>query len=124
MSDNNIFNNFNFEWDSLLPLNILKKWELWLKELALLLEIRIPRYLFSDILPSTYIELRGFCDSLTQSYAAVCYFRVFDSSSESYKCRIVAAKSKPVTVKQLAIPRLNFQDVYYYQSLFPVYFQH
>ena len=83
MSDNNIFNNFNFKWDSLLPLNIMKKWELWLKELALLLEIRIPRYLFSEILPSTYIELHGFCDSLTQSYAAVCYIRVFDSSSES-----------------------------------------
>ena len=53
MSDNNILNNFNFEWDSLLSLDILKKWELWLKELALLLEIRIPQYLFSNILPST-----------------------------------------------------------------------
>ena len=84
MSDNNIFNNFNFEWDSLLPLNILKKWELWLKELALLLEIRIPRYLFSDILPSKKTELHGFCDSSTQSYIAVCYIRVFDSSSQRY----------------------------------------
>ena len=97
----------NFEWDSLLPVDILKKLELWLNNLALLLEIRIPRYSFSDILPSTKIELHGFCDSSTQSYAAVCYIRVFDSLSERYKCRIVAAKSKVVPVKQLTIPRLQ-----------------
>ena len=60
MSDNNIFKkNFsrncsnNFEWDSLLPVDILKKWKLGLNKLTLLLEIRISQYLFSDILPST-----------------------------------------------------------------------
>ena len=97
----------NFEWDSLLPVEILKKWESWLSKLALLLEIRIPRYLFSGILPSTKIELNGFCDSSTQSYAAVCYIRVFYFSSQRYKCRIVAAKSKAAPVKQLTIPRLE-----------------
>ena len=74
----------NFEWDRLLPVEILKKWESWLSKLALLLEIRIPRYLFSDILPSKKTELHGFCDSSTQSYIAVCYIRVFDSSSQRY----------------------------------------
>ena len=93
----------NFEWDSLLLVDILKKWELWSNKLALLLEIRIPRYLFSEILPSTKFVLHGFCDSLTQSYAAVCYIRVFDSSSQRYKCRIVAAKLKVAHVKQLTI---------------------
>ena len=97
----------NFEWDSLLPVDILKKWELWLGKLALLLEICIPRYLYSDILPSTKIELHGLCDSATQSYAAVCYIRVFDSLSQRSKCRIVAAKSKVAPVKQLTIPRLE-----------------
>ena len=67
----------NFEWDSLLPADILKKWELWLNKIALLLEIHISRCLFSDILPSTKIELHRFCDSSTQPYAAVCYIRVF-----------------------------------------------
>ena len=47
----------NFEWDSLLPVDIMKKYELWLNKLALLLEIRIPGYLFNYILPSTKIEL-------------------------------------------------------------------
>ena len=95
----------NFEWDSLLLVDILKKWELWSNKLALLLEICIPRYLFSEILPSTKFGLLGFC--ATQSYAAVCYIRVFDSSSQRYKCRIVAAKSKVAPVKQLTIPRLE-----------------
>ena len=95
----------NFEWDSLLPVDILTKWELWMSKLALLLEIRILLYLFSNILPSTKIELHGFCDSSTQSY--VCYIRVFDSSSQRYKCRIVAAKLKVAPVKQLTIPRLE-----------------
>ena len=45
----------NFEWDGLLPVDILKKWELGLNKLTLLLEIRISQYLFSDILPSTEI---------------------------------------------------------------------
>ena len=45
----------NFEWDSLLPVDILKKWELGLNKLTLLLEIRISQYLFSDILPSAKI---------------------------------------------------------------------
>ena len=67
----------NFECDSLLPVDILKKWELWMSKLALLLEIRILRYLFSNILPSAKIELHGFCNSSMQSY--VCYIRVFDS---------------------------------------------
>ena len=71
----------NFEWDSLLPVEILKKWESWLNKLALLLEIRILRYLFSDILASTKVELQGFCDSSKQSYAAVCFIRVLDFSS-------------------------------------------
>ena len=51
------------------------------------------------MLPSTKIELHGFCDRSTQSYAAVCYIRVFDSSSQSYTCCIVAAKSKVAPVK-------------------------
>ena len=89
----------NFEWDSLLPVEILKKCESWLIKLPLSLEIRIPRYLFSDILPGTKIELHEFCDSSTQS-------RVFDSSSQRYKYRIVAAKSKVAPFKQLTIPRL------------------
>ena len=89
----------NFEWDSLLPVEILKKCESWLIKLPLSLEIRIPRYLFSDILPGTKIELHEFCDSSTQS-------RVFDSSSQRYKYRIVAAKSKVAPIKQLTIPRL------------------
>ena len=62
MSDNNIFKKIfsrncsnNFEWDSLLPVDILKKWKLGLNKLTLLLEIRISQYLFSDILPSTKI---------------------------------------------------------------------
>ena len=33
--------------------------------------------------------------------------QLFDSSSQRYKCRIVAAKSKVVPVKQLTIPRLK-----------------
>ena len=45
----------NFEWDSLLLVDILKKWELGLIKLTLSLEIRISQYLFSDILPSTKI---------------------------------------------------------------------
>ena len=45
----------NFEWDSLLPVDILKKWELGLNKSTFLLEIRISQYLFSDILPSTKI---------------------------------------------------------------------
>ena len=57
-------------------MDTLKKWESWLNKLALLLEIRVPRYSFNDILPSTKIELHGFCDSLTQSYATVCYIRI------------------------------------------------
>ena len=93
----------NFEWDSLLPVEILKKWESWLSKLALLLEILLLRYLFSDILASTKVELQGFYDSSTQSYAAVYYIRVFDSSSSRYKCRIVAVKSKVAHVKQLTI---------------------
>ena len=57
----------------------------------------------SDILASTKVELQGFYDSSTQSYAAVYYIRVFDSSSSRYKCRIVAVKSKVAHVKQLTI---------------------
>ena len=45
----------NFEWDSLLLVDILKKRELGLNKSTLLLEIRISKYLFSDILPSTKI---------------------------------------------------------------------
>ena len=97
----------NFEWDSLLLVDILKKCELWSNKLVLLLEIYIPRYLFSEILHSTKFGLHGFCDSPTKSYATVCYIRVFDSSSQRYKYRIVAAKSKVAPVKQLTIPRLE-----------------
>ena len=78
-----------------------------MSKLALLLEIRILRYSFSYILPSTKIELHGFCDTSVQSYAVVCYIRVFDSSSQRYKCRIVAAKLNVAPAKQLTIPRLE-----------------
>ena len=97
----------NFEWDSLLTVNILKKWELWLNKLALLLTVCIPWYLFSDILPSTKIELHRFCESSTRFYAAVGYITVFDSWSQRCKCHIVAAKSKVAPVKQSTIPRLE-----------------
>ena len=64
-----------------------------MSKLALLLEIRILRYSFSYILPSTKIELHGFCDTSVQSYADVInneYVddRTIDVSSEQCSNRV------------------------------------
>ncbi|XP_063540322.1 uncharacterized protein LOC134749332 [Cydia strobilella] len=92
-------------WDEEPPSDILQDWLTYRKQLAHLIDFRIPRWLHTHA-DDTLHELHGFCDASNAAYAAVVYLRVVDSTGNIHVA-LVTAKTRVSPVKQVSIPRLE-----------------
>lgn len=87
-------------WDDQLSSEMIKEWDVIMRKLPDLAEIRIPRWLSTSSLME--IELHGFADASEKAYAAVIYIRAAN------KVTLVAAKSKVNPVKnRKTLPKLE-----------------
>ncbi|XP_068144891.1 uncharacterized protein [Drosophila tropicalis] len=89
-------------WDDPIPETLRSRWQAIVKELPLLSHCRISRYIAAS---SPHIELCGFADASTQAYGAVIYSRV--CTTNGYRSRLVAAKTRVAPLKPISIPRLE-----------------
>jgi hypothetical protein len=93
------------DWDEVFTGEILRKWEVWYKDLIEANEIITPRCIYDspeeEVLECT---LHGFGDASQKSYCAVIYF-VYQTSVGVY-VRLLTSKARVAPLKPTSIPRL------------------
>lgn len=91
------------EWDDKIPLDINEKWIEIKKELNIINEIKIDRWIqYSPKYKN--ISIQGFCDASELAYAAVVYMR---TETDIINCKLLAAKAKVAPLKKQTLPRLE-----------------
>ena len=92
------------DWDEGVSPLLLTKWNLFLKNLPLISEIKIPRWVgFS---PQHNIQIHGFCDASEKAYCGSVYIRA-DNSEGRITCHLLVAKTKVAPIKRTTIPKLE-----------------
>lgn len=93
------------DWDDTPLLNVIKLWNLYLQEIPLLREFKVPRF----ILPhgeNHRHELHCFGDASERGYCGVIYLRSFVAEREC-QVQILTSRSKVAPIKKLSLPRLE-----------------
>jgi hypothetical protein len=92
-------------WNQEVPEDVRNDFLLWLRELPLLEEVKIPRWLRGIGDRVVNCSLHTFCDASKTAYAAADFVR---TGYNSYvQVQLVQAKSRVSPLKQLTIPRLE-----------------
>lgn len=92
----------NLEWDEAIPQNLHCEWNLLLKQLELVKNIKIPRHVLHR---AATIQLHGFADASSSAYGCCIYVRYTLQGSVS--CNLLTAKSRVAPIKTTSIPRLE-----------------
>ena len=96
-----------FDWDTPLPPDIIRRWETWKNELVKLEDLRIQRcYKPDDFGEVTSVQLHHFCDASTVGYGQCSYIRMVNARGDVH-CSLVIAKSRVAPVKHVTVPRLE-----------------
>lgn len=95
--------NARIGWDALVPIDIFREWQQFQRQLPLIAEIKLPRWL--GICNNRNVSLHGFADASTLAYGAVLYARV--ETAEVVECILIAAKSHVAPLKTVTVPRLE-----------------
>ncbi|XP_011687068.1 PREDICTED: uncharacterized protein LOC105449509 [Wasmannia auropunctata] len=94
----------HLEWDAPLGDEEAAAWATLERELPLLEEVQVPRWMHCDA-PGTHVEFHGFSDASERAYAAVVYLRASDE--DGVRTSLVLAKTKVAPLRQVSIPRLE-----------------
>ncbi|KAH9634892.1 hypothetical protein HF086_017191 [Spodoptera exigua] len=91
-------------WDEPLCDELINEWETLRKDIPLLSQIAMPRWLQCH---GTGIEIHGFCDASEKAYACVIYSRVRNLNDE-YVTTLVTAKTKVAPLnKRITLPKME-----------------
>ncbi|XP_054721262.1 uncharacterized protein LOC129231039 [Uloborus diversus] len=93
------------KWDEELPIILQKKFQIWMKQLHLLSEIKIPRWINIDQENEDRVTLHVFSDASKSAYAACFYVR--SETTSGPKVQLVNARSRVAPIKEMTIPRLE-----------------
>uniref|UniRef100_A0A0A9Z275 Integrase catalytic domain-containing protein n=1 Tax=Lygus hesperus TaxID=30085 RepID=A0A0A9Z275_LYGHE len=92
------------DWDQPLTPDLTDSWKTVMKQLPLLSELRIPRFIGTST-EATSCQLVGFSDASSKGYAAVIYLRVI--KPDHCDVLLLTSKSKLAPTKTQSIPRLE-----------------
>ncbi|XP_055938249.1 uncharacterized protein LOC129968417 [Argiope bruennichi] len=92
-------------WDSPLPEDIEKKFEIWQHQLKDLKELEISRRLSHLDLKDASLSLEVVCDASKLAYATCAFLRV--EKDGKVTCQLIQARSKVAPLKGISIPRLE-----------------
>ena len=95
------------DWDSELPAELLRVWNVWKGDIALLGEFKIPRCI-KPITPAC-VEVHVFCDGSETAYGAVAYLRMESDSCIQVSSPIMAkSRLSPINNTTLkTVPRIE-----------------
>lgn len=93
-----------FDWDTPVPLEIVKIWQNFVDTLRYLKDIPIVRHVRGA--HAQYTELHIFSDASQDAYGACAYIRTYSDNSD-VTVRLLCAKSKVAPLKSISIPRLE-----------------
>jgi hypothetical protein len=95
------------DWDSELPAELLRIWNVWKGDIALLGEFKIPRCI-KPITPAC-VEVHVFCDGSETAYGAVAYLRMESDSCIQVSSPIMAkSRLSPINNTTLkTVPRIE-----------------
>ena len=97
----------NIGWDDDLPSEVIDAWRLFVSQLSLLENVKIPRgALGYEVNDTKNHQLLGFCDASERGYCAVVYLRCGGLQTKG-KVHLMMAKTKVAPIKTLTIPRLE-----------------
>lgn len=92
-------------WDEHLPQELLQEWLNFRSSLAVLRQIKVPRWL--NATSSSRMELHAFADASRSAFAAAVFARVIDER-DMVHVHLVTAKTKVAPIeKEVSIPRLE-----------------
>lgn len=92
------------EWDVCVNDDISKEWNEFYKNLLVLNDIVVPRWL--GTFTTNWLELHGFSDASDDAYSAVVYVRT-RRADRNFQTNIVAAKTRVAPVKRISTPKLE-----------------
>ena len=95
-----------YDWDDLMPSDVMDQWGRWLEDLPLVQNFSIPRCLKPQGFETVSAELHHFADVSEQGYGAVSYLRMTDAH-ENLHCAFLMSKSRLASLKTTTIPRLE-----------------
>ncbi|XP_046145641.1 uncharacterized protein LOC123988926 [Osmia bicornis bicornis] len=96
--------SLQYDWDDILPNDVLLEWQDYYTHLPDLNKITIPRKIANGI--ALHQEIHGFADASTKAYAASVYIKSVLPDDNVFVALLVA-KSRVAPVKTLSIPRLE-----------------
>jgi hypothetical protein len=93
------------DWDQEVPEDVKIEFLIWLRDVRLLEEVKIPRWLRGIEDHMVNCSLRTFCDASKAAYAAAVFVRT--KYNNCVQVQLVQAKAQVSPLKQLTIPRLE-----------------
>ena len=97
-------------WDDTVPDDIGERWDRWLAQLTLLMELNIPRcFKPKGLLKEFTVELHHFCDASEMAYGAASYVKVYDANG-TMRVSLVMGKARVAPIQPLTIPRLELSS--------------
>lgn len=94
-----------FEWDQPLNDDLLAKWNNLTKQISLISDVSIPRWIGSSP-ESNLLEIHGFCDASFDAYGAMLFLR-YENSFGQMDSTLIISKSRVAPMKSMTIPRLE-----------------
>lgn len=91
-------------WDEPISPDCIQEWNDFLSDIAHIETIKIPRWI--QYVPTSNIQIHGFCDASKSAYCACIYIRSQTSTSTTYS-NLFAAKSKVAPLKVVSLPKLE-----------------
>ncbi|XP_045471824.1 uncharacterized protein LOC123678716 [Harmonia axyridis] len=92
------------DWDQQVSNHLSVTWNDFCKELLLLNNLKIPRYVCCE--NYTIIEIHGFADASEKAYGA-CIYISCKVQDKPYKTQLLCSKSRVCPLKQISLPRLE-----------------
>ncbi|UYV77957.1 hypothetical protein LAZ67_15003031 [Cordylochernes scorpioides] len=90
-------------WDTPLPESMAQEFRTWLDQIKLIELIKIPRYMWNDLIFPTEVHI--FCDASQIGYGAVAYLR--SETGRENTLTLIWSKVRLAPMKSITIPRLE-----------------
>ena len=97
-------------WDDAVPDDIGERWDRWLAQLPLLMQLNVARcFKPQGLLEEFTVELHHFCDASEMAYGAASYVKVYDANGTT-RVSLVMGKARVAPIQPLTIPRLELSS--------------